>query len=114
NEEVNISDRQLFEHLGQKALEILRESDADATFQIRPGSPKLVLVEEAERWSADCIFVGASSGGREVQRMLLGSTSSAIAARAFCSVEVVRERIRRPLVSESTAGPQANGTYSSD
>jgi nucleotide-binding universal stress UspA family protein len=114
NEEVNISNRQLFEQLGQKALEILRGSGVNATFRLRPGSPKSVLVEEAERWGADCIFVGASSGGSEIQRMLLGSTSSAIAARAFCSVEVVRYRSRRPIVRESAAGPQTNGTNSSD
>ena len=56
---------------------------------MRPGDPKRLLVEEAEAWSADCIFVGARGLGR-VQRILLGSVSGAVAARASCSVEVVR------------------------
>ena len=56
----------------------------------RQGNPKRVLVEEAERWKADCIFVGASGLSR-VDRFLLGSVSAAVAARSHCSVEVVRD-----------------------
>jgi nucleotide-binding universal stress UspA family protein len=53
------------------------------------GDPKSVLPEEAERWGADSIFVGARGLSR-VERFLLGSVSAAVAARAHCSVEVVR------------------------
>lgn len=56
---------------------------------LRRGDPKRVLVDEAETWSADCIFVGAKGMSR-VQRVLLGSVSGAVTARANCSVEVVR------------------------
>jgi nucleotide-binding universal stress UspA family protein len=56
---------------------------------VKEGAPKLVLVEEAESWEADCIFVGARGMSR-IDRFLLGSVSSAVAARAHCSVEVVR------------------------
>jgi nucleotide-binding universal stress UspA family protein len=56
------------------------------------GDPKRVLVDEAETWSADCIFVGAKGMSR-VQRVLLGSVSGAVAARANCSVEVVRRYV---------------------
>lgn len=49
-----------------------------------------LLVKEAETWGADCIFVGARGLGA-VSRFLLGSVSTAVAARAHCSVEVVRE-----------------------
>jgi nucleotide-binding universal stress UspA family protein len=90
-EEINISDRRLFEQLGSNALKIFNESGIQAVLHIRPGSPKQVLVEEAERLGADCIFVGASSGAHNSGRTLPGSTSTAIAARAHCSVEVVRE-----------------------
>jgi nucleotide-binding universal stress UspA family protein len=47
-----------------------------------------LLIAEAESWGADCIFVGARGMGR-IGRFLLGSVSSAVAARAHCSVEVV-------------------------
>lgn len=53
--------------------------------------PKTLLCGEAERWGADCIFVGAKGVGK-LERLLIGSVSSAVAARANCSVEVVRLR----------------------
>lgn len=56
---------------------------------IQPGDPKRVLLDEAAAWQADCIFVGARGLSR-MERVLLGSVSSAVAARAACSVEVVR------------------------
>jgi nucleotide-binding universal stress UspA family protein len=56
---------------------------------ITEGDPKYVLLEEAEHWGADGIFVGARGLSR-VERFLLGSVSAAVAARAHCSVEVVR------------------------
>ena len=56
---------------------------------IKEGDPKHVLLDEAEHWGVDCIFVGARGHSR-VERFLLGSVSAAVAARAHCSVEVVR------------------------
>ena len=56
---------------------------------IRAGDPKHVLLDEAEHWEADGLFVGARGLSR-VERFLLGSVSAAVAARAHCSVEVVR------------------------
>jgi nucleotide-binding universal stress UspA family protein len=56
---------------------------------IRAGDPKQVLLDEAAHWEADGLFVGAR-GLRRVERFLLGSVSAAVAARAHCSVEVVR------------------------
>lgn len=92
-EEINLSDRRLLEQLGKKAQDVLRKSGLKATLNIRPGSPKQVLVDEAKRLGIDCIFVGASSGDRNSKQIHLGSTSAAVAARAYCSVEVVRENI---------------------
>jgi nucleotide-binding universal stress UspA family protein len=57
---------------------------------VREGDPKRMIVQEAEQWGADCIFLGARGHGR-VEKFLLGSVSSAVAARAHCSVEVVRQ-----------------------
>jgi nucleotide-binding universal stress UspA family protein len=58
------------------------------------GDPKKVLVQVAEEWRADCIFVGATGLTNRFERFLLGSTAAAVAARAHCSVEVVRTRRR--------------------
>lgn len=77
--------RQTFEPAAEK----LRAAGLDATVMIRRGNPKDEIVEEAQSWGADCIFVGAK-GMRGLDRILLGSVSSAVSARAHCSVEVVR------------------------
>lgn len=51
---------------------------------------RFLLVNEAETWDADCIFVGAQ-GLNTIERFLLGSVSSYVATHASCSVEVIRE-----------------------
>ena len=68
----------------------LRAAGLETTPLVENGDPKRVLLEEAERWNADCIFVGAKGHGR-FERLLIGSVSAAVAARANCSVEVVRQ-----------------------
>lgn len=70
------------------AAEKLRETGLSVSTQVSYGDPKRVLVDEAEERGADSIFVGAR-GLRAVERFLLGSVSTAVAARAHCSVEVI-------------------------
>ena len=72
------------------AAEILRAAGFAVSLVVAEGDPKRVLVEEAETWGADCIFVGSTGHGNRLERFLLGSVSAAVAARAHCSVEVVR------------------------
>ena len=88
--EVNESEREWMVKLADNPLKILQSKEISATLHLHSGNPKDVLVEEAERWNADSIFVGANVFGSRVERFLLGSTSAAVAARAHCSVEVVR------------------------
>ena len=61
------------------------------TGNVLPGSPRSIILEEAERWSADLIVVG-SHGYGTWHRFLLGSVSQAVVSHAKCSVEVVRIR----------------------
>lgn len=71
------------------AVERLRAAGLAATEMMKGGDPSHVLTAEAEEWNADSIFVGT----RDIhgfQHLLHGSVSSAVAARAQCSVEVVR------------------------
>jgi nucleotide-binding universal stress UspA family protein len=56
---------------------------------ILPGSPKAVILEEAEAFGADLIVVG-SHGHGALERFLLGSVSQAMTLHARCSVEIVR------------------------
>jgi nucleotide-binding universal stress UspA family protein len=57
--------------------------------KIVEGTPKSAILEEAERYGADLIMVGAHGFGA-VARLLLGSVSQALALHAPCSVEIVR------------------------
>jgi len=67
----------------------LRAAGLNATIVIRRGTPTGEILAEAESWGADCIFLGPK-GTRGIDRLLLGSVSSAVAARAGSSVEIVR------------------------
>lgn len=73
-----------------RARETLARTGLAVSVDLKAGDPKELLCRTAENWSADCIFVGAKSQSR-IDRFLLGSTSASVAARAHCSVEVVRE-----------------------
>lgn len=73
----------------EPSAEQLRSAGLHAEVLIRRGNPADQILEEAHTWGADCVFVGAK-GTRGIDRLLLGSVSSAVSARAHCSVEVVR------------------------
>ena len=73
------------------AAEKLRSAGLHTEVLVRRGNPADEILQEAHTWDADCIFLGAK-GTRGIDRLLLGSVSSAVAARAHCSVEVVRPK----------------------
>ncbi len=66
-----------------------RSHDVSVHSMLLEGRPKEVIVDEAERWSADLIVVG-SHGYGTFRRLFLGSVSLAVASTAPCSVEIVR------------------------
>lgn len=76
----------------QGTLKTQCEKLRNAGFKVSPiiqeGDPKQILVEHANQWKADCIFVGAR-GLTAIDRFFLGSVSTAVSARAHCSVEVI-------------------------
>ncbi len=88
--EINEAANEAITAAGKSALEKLASAGLDASLEILDGNPKSLIVEEAEKWGADSIFVGANAYGSRLERFLIGSTSAAVAARAHCSVEVVR------------------------
>jgi nucleotide-binding universal stress UspA family protein len=81
--------------LANAAVKRLRAAGLRARAEVRVGNPKRVLVEFAKEWRADCIFLGATGGSGRLENFLLGSVAAAVAARAHCSVEVVRRKRRR-------------------
>ncbi|MBS1788500.1 MAG: universal stress protein [Acidobacteria bacterium] len=69
--------------------EELRAAGFTVTSVVKEGDAKTVLLDEAEAWKADCIFIG-SKGTSPIERLMVGSVSSAVATHAPCSVEIVR------------------------
>jgi nucleotide-binding universal stress UspA family protein len=72
------------------AAEELRVIGLNVVAEIIRGDPQRTLVDEARRWQADCIFVGSRGLGGALERLRLGSVSTALVTNAHCSVEVVR------------------------
>ena len=95
-DEAKGAERTQAEEFAAEALKELRAGLEDRGITVSSvvdtGDPKQVLVRHAEEFGADCIFTGATGFSSRVERFLLGSVSAAIAARAHCSVEVVRAR----------------------
>lgn len=83
-------EQDIFEKAGKTAVAQLEKAGLKAELVILTGNPKHEIIAEAEKFEADCIYVGATKFDSKLERFLLGSVSSAITARAHCSVEVVR------------------------
>lgn len=90
-EESNAEDRAQAERLLAQTAARLSRTEIKVTTEIRRGDPKKELPQAAEEWGADCIFVGSAGFSNRLERFVLGSISAAVAARAHCSVEVVRK-----------------------
>lgn len=72
-------------------LKTIEDKTLKISSEIIQGPPRQVIVDEAEDWGADLIFMG-SRGLGAWNRLLLGSVSSAVVHHAKCSVEIVRSR----------------------
>jgi nucleotide-binding universal stress UspA family protein len=81
-----------FRGLADTAVKRLKATGLRVTGLVAQGDPKHLLVRIAEEWRADCIFLGATGVSNRLERFLLGSVAGAVAARAHCSVEIVRKR----------------------
>lgn len=99
--------RRWMDRLTEDAVKKLSAKGLIVTSLSKEGDPKKVLLEEAERWGADCIFVGAR-GLSGVKHFLTGSVSAALAARAHCTVEIVRcakaAELKKPAAGFSGPG----------
>jgi len=72
-------------------VEKLTAAGLKASTAILDGRPAAALLAKAGDWKAHCVFAGAG-GFSALDRLLLGSVAAALAARAPCSVEIVRRR----------------------
>jgi hypothetical protein len=77
----------------EPALTILKSAGIKTSLIAKDEAIELLLCGEAESWRADCIFI-------EAQRIDKLDVSAAVAANAYCSVEV----IRTPAMEKSQSG----------
>jgi nucleotide-binding universal stress UspA family protein len=73
----------------EHAARLLHDAGLKVETHLSNGDPKRELLAHAEAWEADTIFLGAR-GLHHGGRLALGTTASAVAARAHCSVEIAR------------------------
>ena len=86
NEEVVVKARGMLEWAGEELCAI----GLNVHSEIIKGDPQHVLIDEGRKWQADCIFVGSRGLSSALERLRLGSVSTALVTRAHNSVEVVR------------------------
>ena len=73
-----------------EAVMKLSEAGLAVSSKIIEGDPKRALIDEADAWSADCVFIGSRGLNGAMRRFFLGSVSTGVVTDASCSVEVVR------------------------
>jgi nucleotide-binding universal stress UspA family protein len=71
----------------------LQSANLLVTSETLAGFPTPVVIEAARQWRADCVFIGVEKIGF-FKRMVCGDFVASVAARAACSVEIVRGPIR--------------------
>lgn len=83
--------REWISRMVEDSAKILFEAGLNVTNYTYDGDPKDVLLRVAGEWQAQTIFMGAR-GLNHGPHLTLGTVASAVATRAACSVEIVRER----------------------
>ena len=88
--ESNEQESQKARAMSEWAAEELRAAGLKASVQIKSGDPLPTLIEEAEIWGADSIFIGSHGLNQPDKKAGLGSVAMGLVTNAHCSVEVVR------------------------
>jgi nucleotide-binding universal stress UspA family protein/predicted transcriptional regulator len=89
------------------AMAEISEAELAVSSQVIEGDPKRALIEKADAWGANCIFIGSRGLNGALHRFFLGSVSTGVVTNASCSVEVVRLAERsaeRPTEEEEGVG----------
>ena len=87
--DINAEEYKWLQYLTGEAAQKCTKAGLIASSLVLEGHPKETLVNEARRWNADTIFIGARGLG-VVERLFLGSVSASVVNHAPCTVEVVR------------------------
>jgi len=78
--------------LVNRYVETLKEAGFAAQPVVKQGGPQGTIVEFAEQWQPDLVFLG-SHGRRGWKRLTLGSVSEAVAHHVHCSVVIARPQL---------------------
>jgi nucleotide-binding universal stress UspA family protein len=70
---------------------VLEAAGLNVVPKVIEGNPRSAILSEAKAWGAETIFIGARGLG-VMDRLLLGSVSTAIVTHAECAVEVIRHK----------------------
>ncbi|HEV2306349.1 MAG TPA: universal stress protein [Candidatus Acidoferrales bacterium] len=76
----------------------MSQAGFDVSTEVLTGFPRTAVVRYAKQYGADLVMIG-SHGQGSVARLLLGSVAQAALRAASCSVEIVRQKPKRPLAS---------------
>jgi nucleotide-binding universal stress UspA family protein len=87
--DINAEEFKWLQYLAGEAEQKCAKAGLIASSLVLEGHPKETLVNEARRWNAETIFIGARGLG-VVERLFLGSVSISVVTHAPCTVEVVR------------------------
>ena len=87
-------------HMVAWAENALHEIGLNVSVKEEKGDPRRVLIDQAEAWDADSIFVGGRRFSGALERFQLGSVATALVTKAHCSVEVLRNRATNEIHEE--------------
>jgi nucleotide-binding universal stress UspA family protein len=73
----------------EQTRKVLEAAGLNVDPKVMEGNPRSALLSEAKAWGAETIFLGARGLG-VLDRLLLGSVSTAVVTHAECAVEVIR------------------------
>jgi nucleotide-binding universal stress UspA family protein len=90
-EQADEQQRARLHEAAETAAERLQQAGLSVSTVMIDGDARHEVSAEAERCQATCVFVGARGLGA-IDRLLLGSVSSAVVAHAPCAVEVIRHK----------------------
>jgi nucleotide-binding universal stress UspA family protein len=75
----------------EQSRKVLEASGLNVVAKVMEGNPRSAILFEAKSWGAETIFIGARGLG-VLDRLLLGSVSTAVVTHAECAVEVIRHK----------------------
>ncbi len=73
----------------EQSRKLLEAAGLNVDPKVMEGNPRSEILSEAKAWGAETIFIGARGLG-VLDRLLLGSVSTAVVTHAECAVEVIR------------------------